>query len=312
MGFRPRKALIVALAIGANLIWALSYPISKQVMATLPPLALTCWRMAGSALFLLPFLRRSDFPRRIGLKDAGLLALMGIVGCALSILLQYRATLMTQASNIALIVSFEAVFVLILAFALLREPIGRRAVAGVGLAMMGVILITVDPETLELFSSRYFVGNVLMLLSVFCYAIYTIIGKKLTSGWGPTAITAIPFLIAALVLLPYYQLTDPAGFSRALELQRTEIAGVLFTVVLATGLTFLCWNWLLRFTPANELARSMYLQPVAGMGFSYWLLGEKVSLIAGIGGALVITGLILSESTDEIKTGDPRERASGG
>jgi drug/metabolite transporter (DMT)-like permease len=110
----PPPALLWSLAVLINVVWALVYPLSKELLTAFPPMGLACWRLAGAALLILPFIRLPDVVARMTAKDFRLLLLMGLVGCGLSIVLQFLATPLTLASNISLIASFETLFVIAL------------------------------------------------------------------------------------------------------------------------------------------------------------------------------------------------------
>jgi drug/metabolite transporter (DMT)-like permease len=294
---RPPRALLLAVAVAINMIWALSYPVSKLVMADLPVGALTCWRMAGAALLVAPFLRRHDMPARPKARDLGMLVMMGLVGFALPIVLQYMGTVRTTASNVSLIVGIETVVVVVMAAIALKEPIRGRTWGGLAAAVAGVGLISVDPTTLDLFSGRYATGNGLMLLSIMGFASYTIIGKPLTGRWSPMALTALPMVVGAVAVVPAYALLDPAGFARGLALSWQEGLGVFFITAIATALSYVAWNWILRWVSAGQLAYSLYVQPVAGALFSAWLLKEALTPLAAWGAALILVAMVLGTET---------------
>jgi drug/metabolite transporter (DMT)-like permease len=295
----PPRWLLFSLAVGVNVVWALSYPVTKVTLVGLSPLALTCWRLAGAAVLLLPWAGR--FPRPPRARDLALLAAMSLIGCAAASLLQFAGTVRSTASNIALITGVETLLISVLARAFLSEPLPRRSLLALLLAFAGVVLVTVDPTTLELTSSRFLAGNGLMLASVTCYAGYTVMGKALAPRWNAGALTALPFLVSALVLVPYFAVSDPPGFVRALALTRGEAGAVAFLVGGVTAGGYLLWNWLLGYLDASELGFSLYVQPVAGALFSAWLLGEAIGATFVSGTALVLGAVALRTSVPRFR-----------
>lgn len=293
----PPAWALVAAAVAINVVWALSYPVSKLVMTDLPVGALSCWRVVGAALLLAPLLRRRDFPARWSLKDAVSLALMGTLGFALPIWLQYAGTVRTTASNVSMIVGLETVMVVVLAAMFLREPLRRRTWGGLAAAVGGVAFISVDPATLDLLSGRYAAGNGLMLLSIAGFASYTILGKALIDRWSGTALTVLPLAVAGALMLPIFYLTDPAGFQRGLALTGSEFWGVFFITAIATAASYAIWNWVLRWVSAGTLAYSLYIQPVAGALFSAWLLKETLTPTYWWGAGLILLAMALGAET---------------
>jgi drug/metabolite transporter (DMT)-like permease len=287
--------------VAINVIWALSYPVSKLVMTDLPVGALSCWRVVGAAILLAPLLRRRDFPARWSLGDAVSLALMGTLGFALPIWLQYAGTVRTTASNVSMIVGLETVMVVVLAALFLREPLRRRTWGGLVAAVGGVAFISVDPATLDLFSGRYAAGNGLMLLSIVGFASYTILGKALIDRWSGTALTVLPLAVAGALMLPIFYLTDPAGFQRGLALSGSEFWGVFFITAIATAASYAIWNWVLRWVSAGTLAYSLYIQPVAGALFSAWLLQETLTPTYWWGAGLIMLAMALGTETGKAR-----------
>ena len=209
--------------------------------------------------------------------------------------LQFVATTRTLASNISLIVALETLFVMILAHGLLGERAHLRGWVGAVMAFAGVGLITVDPTTLTLGSSEHMQGNVLMMASVLCYAVYTLTGKALCERWGSAALTALPFAITTIVMVPAFAWLDPAGFERALHPTAAEWRLIVLVAVIGAGAGYLIWNWLLRFMSAGSISLSLYFQPVAGILFSSWFLAEHISGAAVAGAGLILGGVALSE-----------------
>lgn len=301
----PPAWLLATTAVGINVIWALCYPISKLVLGHVSPGALTCWRLAGAALLLLPFLRRSDFPARVGRLDWLHLALMGAIGAAGATALQYLATARTSASNVSLLVGLETVITIILAALFLGEPVRRRTWAGLAAAFAGVALISVDPRTLELFSGRYWQGNALMLASIGCYSAYTIWGKLLAERWGASAMTVLPFLVASALLVPGYAWLDPAGFWQGLLLPPQQLLVVALVTAVATAVCYMAWNWLTRWVSTTRLAYSLYVQPIAGALFSALLLHEPVTPTFLGGAALIVVAMGLGSAGPAPKAVSP-------
>ncbi|HEY9723373.1 MAG TPA: DMT family transporter [Oscillatoriaceae cyanobacterium] len=291
MAKNPPSWLLALVAVAINVIWALCYPISKMVMAQVPPGALTCWRLAGAALLLLPFMRRSDFPAGPTKKEWLILALMGAIGAAGATGLQYAATALTTASNVSLLIGLETVFTVVMAALFLGEPLRRRTWVGLATAFVGVTLISVDPRTLNLFSGHYWQGNVLMLASIGCYAGYTIWGKLLAGRWGASALTVLPFLVASAIVVPGYAWLRPASFWHGLLLPPHVLLIVAIITAGVTAACYLAWNWLARHLSASQLAYSLYVQPIAGAIFSALLLHEPVTPTFVAGAALIVVAM---------------------
>jgi drug/metabolite transporter (DMT)-like permease len=220
---------------------------------------------------------------------------MGLVGTVLATLFQYAGTARTSASNASVLVALEPVIIVIFSALILRERIGRITLISLVLALLGVLCITIDPKSLSLLANEFGRGNLLVLFSVACYSLYSIAGKSLTSRWSNQIITTFPVLISVLFLIPITLALEPEGIQglRALTLGQWGI--VLYLSLVATALTYLCWNWLLKHLSASFVSYSLYIQPIAGTFFSCLLLGERLTLPFFAGSGLIVLALLIEQ-----------------
>lgn len=137
-----RGAMLGVLAIA---LMSIAIVMVKRVLEEQPLLWVTLVRLLGALLGLLLVaalrgeLRRLRPPRaRVNWR---LLALAAFVGQCLAMVLWLAGYKYTQASIAAILNETASVFILLLAWFWLREPIGRRGAAGVSLTLSGVALM---------------------------------------------------------------------------------------------------------------------------------------------------------------------------
>jgi drug/metabolite transporter (DMT)-like permease len=70
---------------------------------------------------------------------------------------------------------------------------------------------------------------------------------------------------------------------------------ILVTGVLGTALGFGAQGWAQQFTPPTHTALIFSLEPVFALIASYVLIGERLGLRAGLGAALILGGVLVSE-----------------
>jgi drug/metabolite transporter (DMT)-like permease len=140
---RPAHALRGLLyALLAIVLMAVAIVMVKRVLEAQPLLWVTGWRMAGAlmAMLAIAWLRGETAMLRpqAAAVPWGKLVLAALVGQFLAMLLWLAGYKYTQASVAAILNETASVFILLLAWAWLREPLSRRALAGVGLTLSGV------------------------------------------------------------------------------------------------------------------------------------------------------------------------------
>ena len=129
-------------ALAAIALMAVAVVMVKRVLEAQPLLWVTGWRMLGAlaSMALIAMLRgesaqlappTADMPWRK-------LVLAAFVGQFLAMVLWLAGYKFTQASVAAVLNETASIFILLLAWWWLREPLTRRALAGVGLTLSGV------------------------------------------------------------------------------------------------------------------------------------------------------------------------------
>ena len=80
---------------------------------------------------------------------------------------------------------------------------------------------------------------------------------------------------------------------RPIEWSGWFIAALAYNAVLASGLAWLLWSIVVERLPANIAGLSSLVIPIAGIGFAWWLLGERPSATEAIGIVLIGAALAL-------------------
>lgn len=145
---RP-KALVsgVLFGIGACATQAVSIVMIKPFMPEWPLLWMTVWRMAGglaATLLILPLLPAPQRSMR-SLRDAKVWKFMlpaVLMGTYLSLLLWMAGFKFADASVASALNQTATLFTFLLAVIILKEPVTKRGLSGLGLGVVGVALVT--------------------------------------------------------------------------------------------------------------------------------------------------------------------------
>lgn len=287
----PSRKLCLCVALLLNVIWALSYPLSKQIMNDIPPLTLTLYRTSIATLFLLPLFRRSALPIKFTRRDITIISAMCLTGCLGGMFLQYLGTHYTLASNVSFFVSLEPPLIAILSLVFLGEALGPRTGTALIIGFLGMVLMSVDLSSMDLIHNDYFFGNILVVGSMFSFATYNILGKLISDRIGAIELTTFLFFFSTIGFLLAIFFLTPQGFPEILLHFKRDYFGLLYIGVFATALAYMLWNWLLKWLTAVELGNSLLAQPILGAIFSYLLLGETLKLSGYLGAAFIIAAL---------------------
>jgi drug/metabolite transporter (DMT)-like permease len=278
----------------ATLFWALGHPLGRIILQTVHPFQLGTMTLAIGFLCVLLYLsaarRLPALARMRGGDLAGSLAL-GVLGFAAYQVLTFSALARIPASMNAILVSSNVALIAILSAVFLKERIGWQGVAGILVAFAGVVLVTFN-RGFTLGGSIDLLGCAFSLLAALCFALYTILGKRLVERNDPLLVTSLAILAGALLL---GALT--AGSVGLSSLSRAGARAWWLMVLLGVtmiGFAYPAWFETLKKLPASRASVFVYFTPVFAVLLSLLILDERFSWMFYAGGALVLAGVGLS------------------
>lgn len=287
----PRRTAGHLAALITILIWGTTFLSTKVLLAVLQPVEILFFRfLLGLLALLLACPRRlKGTTRRQELTFAG----AGLCGVCLYYLLENVALTYTLASNVGVILSVAPFFTALLSHRSADRAglLGPGFVAGFGVAMAGIVLLSVSDSAVRINPA----GDLLALLAAFVWACYSLLSRKIGSYGYPVLLTTRRvFCYGLLFLLPALPLS---GFRWDLERLAEPVYGLnlLFLGLGASALCFVTWNVAVERLGAVRTSLYIYLVPVITVAASALILGEPVTGRTVAGTALTLAGLLLSE-----------------
>lgn len=285
-------ALPRAQALAAITFWGISFVATKAVLREVSPVTVILLRSALGVLLLdaLLLARRAPlFPPKTLLVP---LLVMGFVGVAFHQVLQAVALTMTTAMNTGWLIGLVPIWSAILAAVFQGETFRPTKTIGIVLGFCGAILLVTggkfSGDILALPTTK---GDFLILLSTVNWAVYSILGRRTLQSLGALPATAYAMKFGFLMLLP---LALGAGVFQ--ELGRLSAAGwgaIAFLGICCSGLGYLFWYGALEKIEASRVAAFLYLEPLVTLAAAVIALGEKVTPVSIVGGAIVLAGVVL-------------------
>jgi drug/metabolite transporter (DMT)-like permease len=279
----PILALIVA-----NILWGANTTFIKMAVISIPPEILLPLRFLFASLVLLPFAIRSWKP--ISLKDNLLLILASIFDISLSGLALNIGLSKTSAINAAVITLLEPLLLFILSVEFLKERMSIKTLAGIVLALIGSLIII--GKVWSVGSNNELTGNLLVLISVFCFVTSIIIAKpilKKISSYQATFMCIFP----GIVPVALYSLTQLHTWHVTATTTKSWQGLILSALVILVA-NFLFY-FALRYKQAKQAGIYLYLDPLATFIASWWLLSERPTAKFIAGATLVFAGIYIAE-----------------
>lgn len=295
---RVHLALItVSLLFGANFVF------TKHILATVPPVAWVLFRIVAATSVIVPLAlawrRGSPWPRPPLLLGLLVAAFFGV---ALNQVLFTEGLARTSPEHSAVINACIPTWTLIAAVLAGQERLGRRRIAAIGIALLGVlvllgfdqVLLGAAPASASGREATLF-GDVLTLLNGFSFAIHLVIVRRLGRDLNPWLSTAIMFLCAS-AMVGAWSGPQVADDDVAAVLAWPTVGFALYVVLLGTVLTYMLNTWALRHTHSSQVALYINAQPLVAAGLNAALGAPLPGYRFVAAFALVAGGLWLQNS----------------
>jgi drug/metabolite transporter (DMT)-like permease len=271
-------AAVLALA-AVTAVWGLTFVQVKDAVAVYPLFAFLALRFAiASATLAVPAAPRV---RGLGRDGIGAAALAGaLLGAGYT--LQTAGLERTSVSSAGFVTGMYVVLTPLLALALFRLRVGAAAWAGVGVATVGLAMLSgIHGGAVG--------GDLLVLAGAAVYSLQIVLMERYAPRYDALAFTLVEMVVAFLGVgvVALGQLEVPRGW--------TVWGALLVTGIFASALAFLVQTWAQQRTSATRTALVFTLEPVWAALFGYTLAGDRLGPVGWIGCAVIMAGILLAE-----------------
>ena len=280
-------ALLAVLA-----IWVASFLVFKVAFHQFLPHAFNLARFTLMIPLAFATLWLSEGDLRLQRSDLRSMVVSGLLGFGIYQSLFISGLAHTQASNMALLLSMTPVFSALMLALFRLERVTRRQWAGICISMAGVVLFITNGGALA--DARLGPGDLMALGSSACFAAYGILNKPLLERMTPVRLMAYGLLVGIVPLVP-------VSLPDVLRQDWTAIDAsgwllLAYATVFPVYLAYMLWNWAIARHGVIRTAPVSYLVPVF-TGLTAWLfLGERLTGVQVLAGAVVLAGVGLTRS----------------
>ena len=280
-------------ALLAVVIWSGNFVVARAVAGLIPPWQCNFWRWFIALIILLPFAKRhwrTDWPAIR--KNWRSLSVLGILGVTLLNTFIYKAGQTTESINMALLVPTAPIVILILSRVLYAEPISPRRMAGVLVVLVGVGILVSRGDWDRLAHLRFNEGDLWALGGVLSFGLYSLFIRQRNTDISPIGFSVATFALGLLYSLPFTAIE--AVMLPTPRLSTPLVISVLYAGIGCSAQSF--WLWTVAIDRIGPVRAGMvyYSLPVFAGIAAMLILNETVTPAQMVGGALVITGIIVA------------------
>ena len=276
----------------ANVMYGINYIAVKQVLpehASWQGLALL--RATGALLLfwiISLFLKHEKIPR----KELWKICIAGLLGVTINQSLLVWGIEKSSPVNASIIMTLNPLFVMILSAIILKFPITKLKVLGTVIGGSGALLLILSASHSE-YTGTHTIGDFIILTNAVMYGLYLVWTKPLMKKYGAFTVLKYMFLFGSIPVFFY-------GSGPALDIQFSELSllvygSILFVVVGATFITYMCNIIGLKYVNPTTVSIYIYLQPIIATVIAI-LIGQDtfswhkiVSMILVFAGVYLVT-----------------------
>ncbi|MBQ7159441.1 MAG: DMT family transporter [Treponema sp.] len=285
-------------------IWGITFVSTKYLLRSFSALEILLARFIFAYIGLWVLRPRI---LHVSWKEELLFICAGLSGVTVYQFMENVAISFTSASNVSIIVSICPIFTAIIAQIVLKEKhLTIPFVLGFVLAIVGIAFVSFNGAVVLHLNPK---GDLLALAAAVSWGFYSLFVSKINLlGLDSIVATRRIFFWAVFFMIPlavYGILQGNPDSSTAMTFDAVINAdrwknplnwlNLLFLGWGASAFCFAAWNIACDRLGTVRATAGIYLIPVVTIVFAFFALGERISLMGGIGAALTIAGLFLSE-----------------
>jgi drug/metabolite transporter (DMT)-like permease len=210
-------------------------------------------------------------------------------------------TRLSSASNAALLMLAFPVCTAVLAVILLKEKMTGIRWISFALAIVGVLLCSnLDLGSLD-FGKGFLFGNLLIFSGILGNSFYNSYGKKVLERYSPMEMLYYTYLAMFLIMTPLTLHQEMDVFARIPQFTLQTWIGLTLLTFFHNYLSMVLFLKALKQLDAIQAALSNYLITFFGLPIAAIWLGERLTIMAIVGGILVLSSTLLITIWDEMK-----------
>ena len=285
-GHNRRRAAGAAAILGAAALWGSLGLFGRLLFrADVSPLEVASVRAAIAFVGVLPFALIRPAALRVRGADVPLVIAYGAVGVGLFYYVYLAAIQRLPLATAAALLYTAPAFVVAIAWGMRWEPVRTRRLVPLAMVLAGAFFVTGAFRALG--GSADLAGVALGLVSGLSYAIYTVLGKRISGRYGTRATIFFAYGVGAVVLA----LAAPPW---TVLLAHPEALSILLLMGLVpTLLAAALFYGGLRHIEASAASMLATIEPVVAAGIGLVWLGEELAPAAVIGTTLILAAALL-------------------
>lgn len=268
------------------LLWGVSFISTKVVLREMPPVSIAFFRqlIALVPLVIQGLVTRASF--RIKPVDLLLLGGSCFFGIVLYFVFENNGLRYTTASSASMIVAAVPVFTLITEALFFKMKVSLRMVLCIAVSIVGVYFVISINGRLD-FSSKTFLGNMLMIGAMASWVIYTILSRRLGSTYSSLIITLYQTASSSILFVPFI-LPEISSWK---PVSTIVLLNLIYLGVFCSAVSYFLFLYAIKKLGPTVSSAFLNLIPVVSVTAGLFILSERLFLVQYLGMLLILLSL---------------------
>lgn len=280
-----------------TILWGTGSVAVKFGLHSADALILAAVRFISTGLIFGPyylFLKKERFwPNRAEWKS---IFIYGFLSSTLMLGSFFAAMRYASAGISMLFIAVGPLLIALFSSLILKRKLSRFEVIGMLISFAGLVVASIAALPTASIKPA---GIVLLTIYILAYALSSVYFGKIKLELSNAVFNVWQLFIGGILLLPFCFLT---GDYHIYKLDANLFITFAWLIIVLSFIANQLWLYLLDQDTVNA-GNWLYLTPIFGYAFGYFLLGESITLYAVAGTVLVLTGLVISKKHNKsIKT----------
>lgn len=287
---KARSADGYIFALLATMLWAGNFVAARALAFAIPPCQFNFWRWVTAFLAILPFALphlTQDMPAiRANFRY---MSTMAIIGVTLMNAFIYKAGQSTESLNMALLMPATPMVILIFSRILYGEPITPKRLAGMLVAMAGILILISRGQWQRLAGLEFANGDLWTLGCMLSFALYSLFMRQRPRDISSAGFNAAIFFLGLIYALPFVLWEIIYLPLPVMSWQLT--AGILYAGLGCSAMAF--WLWTIGIDRIGPVRAGIvyYSLPIFAAIMAKIVLDENVYPAQITGGILIVCGI---------------------
>lgn len=222
----------------------------------------------------------------VKLRDLPIFALCGVLSITINNTCYFYSIKYSGMSTAAVLLYTAPIFVTIMSLFVYREKLNHVKITALVMTFAGCILVSMTSGGEAGFS---WLGIIFGLVSGLCYALYTMISKRLMTSYSPLTVAVYIFVFASI---SSFVTSNPVECVKAV-VENGQVMNALGLGVISSAIPYFAYNaGLLNMAPSNA-AIIATLEPVVAALIDIFFFKSYDSLLFKVLGMVFVVGAVI-------------------